>query len=140
VTKVFKEIHAIIHGFDFQDSEVSTTELRDDQFIIRFAAAHIHRENTDGNIDDSPGFIQSLELTLNQATIIEHDLGCVGRLSQGTLRVVGATIKSVPIPYEAEADIELELAFSNGSTCKVTGERIVIKQNGEARVMEWLKC
>jgi len=121
---------------DLQDSEVSTAEFQNNQFIVRFSAAHIH--HTD-NQDDGPGFIQALELIIDQPTIIQKDDGCVGRLSQGTLRIAGTTIKHVLIPYEA-ADVELELTFSNGSMCKVTGKRIEVKQTGEARVMEWLKC
>jgi hypothetical protein len=121
---------------DFQDSEVSTIELQHNQFIIRFSAAYIHRAD---NQDDGPGFIQALELTIDQPTIIQKADGCIGRLSHGMLRVAGTTMKHVPIPYEA-ADVELELTFSNGSICKATGKRIEVKQTGEARVVEWLKC
>jgi hypothetical protein len=122
--------------FDFQDSEVSTVEYRDEQLIIRFSAAQTTRTD---NQEGDPGFIQALELIIDQPTIIQKDDGCVGRLSQGTLRVAGITMKHVPIPYEA-ADVELELTFANSSICKVTGKRIEVKQTGEARVMEWLKC
>lgn len=122
---------------DFQDSEVSITGLQDNQFIIRFSAAHIHRTD---NQDDVPGFIQALELIIDHPTNIKNEEGCVGRLSQGILRVGGTIIKQVPIPYEATSDVELELVFSNDSICKVDGRRVVLKPTGETRVTGWLKC
>jgi len=125
---------------DFQDSEVSSAELQGSQIIIRFSAALIHGTDDKHNVDDGPGFIQALELTIDKPIVIETDSGCIGRLSQGILRVAGTTIKHVPIPYEATADVELELAFSNGSICKVVGQGVTLKPTGEVRVAEWLKC
>ena len=122
---------------EFQDSEISSAEIKDNQFVVRFSAARIHRISSQ---DDGSDLFQALELTIDQPIIIERDSGCVGRLSQGSLRVAGTTVKHVPIPYEAKADVELEIVFANGSTCKVMGKRIETKQTGETRVMEWLKC
>jgi len=122
---------------DFQDSEVSSAELQDNQFIVRFSAAHVHHVSSQ---DDGPGFLPSIELTIDQPTIIQKDSGCVGRLLQGTLSVAAIIVKQVPIPYKAEADVELELAFANGSTCKVIGRGVTLKATGEERVVEWLKC
>lgn len=125
------------NSLDFQDSELSSAELEGQQFIVLFSAAHIHRTD---NQHEGVSFLQALELTIDAATIVEKDSGCVGRISQGSLRVDGTTMKRVPFPYDVEANIELELVFANGSMCKVTGKRIALKTTGESRVVEWLKC
>jgi hypothetical protein len=125
--------------FEFQDSEVSSAELKDQQFVVRFSAAHVRQSKNDkGN--DAEGFLQSVQLIISDAVIVQNDSGCVGRVSHGVLRVAGTTITLVPIPYDADAKVELELVFSNGSMCKVSGQRVTLKSTGEAHFVEWLKC
>ena len=94
--------------------------------------------NQDGN--DVDGFLHALELTIKYPLHIHNDPGCIGRISHGVLRVAGTIFRLVSIPYEAEANVELELMFSNGSMCKVSGMGVTLKPNGEARLVEWLKC
>ena len=125
--------------FEFQDSEVSSAELQDQKFVVRFSAAHVRRSiNQDGN--DVDGFLQALELTIHQPSIIKTESGCIGRISHGVLRVAGTIFRLVSIPYEAEANVELELMFSNGSMCKVSGMGVTLNAIGEVKFVEWLKC
>jgi hypothetical protein len=126
-------------SFDFQDSEVSSAELKDQKFVVRFSAGHVRRStNQDGN--NVEGFLHALELTISHPSVIQHEPGCVGRLSNGLLRVEGTTIKVIPLPYEVATNVEFELSFANGSTCKVVGLGVTLKATGEARIIEWLKC
>ena len=125
--------------FEFQDSEVSSAELQDQKFVVRFSAAHVRRSiNQDGNVVD--GFLHAVELTILQASVIQNDSSCIGRISHGALRIEGRNVDLIPLPYEAKANVELELMFSNGSMCKVAGQGATLKPTGEARFVEWLKC
>lgn len=128
------------NALDFQDSEVSSAELEDNRFVVKFSAGRVCRVKGARGPGNESGFFQELQLTIHHASIIEKESGCVGRISQGVLRVAGATSELVPIPYEADVNVELEFAFANGAMCKVAGRRITLEPTGEARVMEWLKC
>jgi len=125
--------------FEFQDSEVSSAELKEQQFVVQFSAAHVHRSRSKDGID-LDGFLHALVLTIFQPSTIQKDSGCLGRISQGELRVEGNRITRVPIPYEANANVELELSFSNGSMCRVSGQHVTLNATGEVKFVEWLRC
>ena len=125
---------------EFHDSEVSSLGLEGPHFVVRFSAGHVYRADEHPGTGGGAGFLQSLELACLKPSEIQQDSGCIGKLSQGGLRVAGATLGRVPIPYAAEAKVELDLAFSNGATCRVVAHGVVLKPRGEARFVESFKC
>lgn len=127
-------------ALEFQDSEVASAELEDKHFVVKFSAGRVCRAKGEQGADHKSGYFQALVLTIHDASILESESGCVGRVTQGELRVAGATSRLVPIPYEAIVNVELELVFANGSNCRVAGHGVTLKPTGEARMMEWLKC
>ncbi|WP_432721004.1 hypothetical protein R0382_003298 [Jeongeupia wiesaeckerbachi] len=124
----------------FCDSEVSNIETRAGHIVVRISAGHVHRSGGLPGADDRAGFLQALELTCFQPSAIHQEAGCVGNLSSGVLRVGGAMLRLVPVPFESACSVELELVFSNGSVCRVTCLGVTLKPAGEARFVEWLKC
>ena len=125
---------------EFHDSEVSSLGLEGPHFVVRFSAGHVYRADEHPGPGGSAGFLQSLELVCLNPSEVQQDAGCIGKLLQGGLHVAGATLGRVPIPYAAEAKVELELAFSNGATCRVVAHGVVLKPRGEARFVESFKC
>ena len=125
---------------EFHDSEVSSLGLEGPHFVVRFSAGHVYRAGEHPGTGGGAGFLQSLELACLKPSEIQQDSGCIGKLSQGGLHVAGATLGRVPIPYQAEAKVELDLAFSNGATCRVVAHGVVLKPRGEARFVESFKC
>ena len=125
---------------EFHDSEVSSLGLEGPHFVVRFSAGQVYRAGEHPGTGGGAGFLQSLELACLKPSEIQQDSGCIGKLSQGGLHVAGATLGRVPIPYQAEAKVELDLAFSNGATCRVVAHGVVLKPRGEARFVESFKC
>jgi hypothetical protein len=126
-------------ALDFQDSEVSSVELQDQQFIIRFSAGRVRTKSRSGIHEDAV-LLRTLELVIEHPSVIQKDSGCIGGLLHGELNVTGVKVALIPVPYEMKADVELELTFVNGSVCKVSGQGATLKSIGEAPAVEWLKC
>ena len=127
-------------ALEFHDSEVSSIGLDGRHFVVRFSAGYVHRSGETPGIDDGAGFLRSLELTCLDPSEVDQEPGCSGGLCEGALYVGGAKLTLVPIPYETEAGIELDLTFANGSACRVVARGLALKPTGEARFVEWLKC
>lgn len=125
---------------EFHDSEVSSLGFEGPNFLVRFSAGHVYRGEEHPGTGGGAGFLQSLELVCLNPSEIQQESGCFGKLYQGGLQVAGATLGRVPIPYASEAKVELDLAFSNGATCRVVAHGVVLKPRGEARFVESFKC
>lgn len=127
-------------ALEFHDSEVSSIGLQGKHCVVRFSAGYVHRSEGEPGIDDGSGFLQALELTCLNPSEVHQEPGCVGELWHGTLQVAGKNLGLIPVPYEAEEHVELDLTFSNGSTCRVVAQGISLKPTSEARFVEYFKC
>jgi hypothetical protein len=127
-------------ALEFHDSEVSTVQSKDRDLSILFSAAYVHRSEGEQGVDAGSGYAQALEILLQRASWSGELGACLGRLSNGYLSSGGQRLSLVPLPYEFDGPISVELVFQNGESLTATAERVVIRFLGEPRFVESFKC
>lgn len=124
----------------FHDSEVSCVESLNGFVRVSFSAAHVQRSLGAPGPDASHGYAQAVELCLHQATWTGSLNECVGRLSDGALKVDGCAIKQVPLPFQDSGAVTLNLQFSNGAWLSASGTWVEVFQRGQPQFVESFAC
>ncbi len=127
-------------ALEFHDSEVSTVEANAGSVRVLFSAAYVHRSDGVAGVDDGEGYVQAVELRMDNATWKGSLEECVGKISDGDLLVADTPVRLVPLPYEARDNVRLELQFANGVALLVTGTAVHVYHTGEVRFIERLYC
>ncbi len=127
-------------SFEFHDSEVSWTEMRNGHFIVRFSAACVHPAGSKSTMDATLVYAQSVELVCHAATIDILDDGCIGRISEGALSIQGQRLRRPALPGDIQGDVILELCFANQSVCRIRCVGVSISSVGEPRHIESYRC
>ena len=127
-------------ALEFHDSEVRAVRSKDESLLIVFSAAYVHHSEGVPGVDAGSGYVQALEMLLQQATWSGSLGSCLGRLSDGHISVGGQRLSLVPLPYESGEPIKVELVFQNGESLNATAARVHIGFTGEPRFVESFRC
>jgi hypothetical protein len=127
-------------ALEFHDSEVSAIQSRDESLSVAFSAAYVHHSEGVPGVDPGSGYVQALEMLLQQVSWSGSLGSCLGRLSDGHISVGGQRLSLVPLPYESGESIKVELVFQNGETLNATAAQVHIGFTGEPRFVESFRC
>lgn len=127
-------------ALEFHDSEVSTIQPKDGDLSILFSAAYVHRSEGAPGVDAGSGYTQALEIVLQRASWSGDLSACLGRLSGGCLCSGGQRLPLVPLPFQSDSPVSIELVFQNGESLASTAESVVVRFKGEPRFVESFKC
>ena len=127
-------------ALEFHDSEVSASQSKDGGLSVAFSAAYVHHSEGVPGVDTGSGYVQALEMLLQQATWSGSLGSCLGRLSDGHISVGGQHLPLVPLPYESRGPVKVELVFQNGESLTATAGRAIIRFVGEPRFVESFRC
>jgi hypothetical protein len=127
-------------ALEFHDSEVSGVHFMSGCVHVTFSAAYVHRSNEVPGVDVGSGYMQSVQLLLREAVLSGPLNDCVGKLSDGNLRVNGRSVNLVPLPFEAAGQIALILQFSNGASFSAAGSSVQLHQTSAPRFVEHFGC
>ena len=115
--------------FQFHDSEVSCVRVVSGDVHIAFSAASVRL-----------GYLKAVEFCLSQASWSGNLNECVGGLSDGELKVDGASIQWVSLPFQGAGNISLMLEFANGALLCVTSTEVRVTQRGHPKFVENFAC
>jgi hypothetical protein len=113
-----------------RDSEVSCIATHGDTLSIDLPVACVR--------GPSSRFLRAVRIDLDAAEILHRDGGCIGRLSDGELRIDGRRIADCRVPAAVEGRIELRLNFANGASLAANGRSLRLHSAGES--FEYLHC
>jgi hypothetical protein len=83
-------------------------------------------------------FLRAVRIDLDAAEVLHRDEGCIGRLTDGELRIDGRRIADCRVPAVIEGRIELRLNFANGASLAAHGRGLRLHSSGES--FEYLHC
>jgi len=83
-------------------------------------------------------FLRAVRVELEAAEILHRDGGCIGRLTEGELRVDGRRITDCRVPAAIDGRVELRLNFANGASFAAHGRSLRLHSAGES--FEYLHC
>ena len=127
-------------ALEFHDSEVRAIQPKDGDLSIVFSAAYVHHSEGVPGVDAGSGYVQALEMFLQQAMWSGSLKSCFGKLSDGHVSAGEQRLSLIPLPYESSAPVKVELVFQNGESLVATAARAVIRFIGEARFIESFRC
>ena len=128
-------------ALEFHDSEVSSVKAVDGGIRVFFAAAYVHRSNGTPGVNSVRGYAPAVELHLEKAATFTCTLHeCVGRLSDGELKMGDSLVSLVPLPFEGSGMVTLNLQFSNGTEFSAKGGSVHVFQTGSSRFVENFAC
>lgn len=113
-----------------RDSEVSCIATDGDALVIDLPVACVRGA--------ASRFLRAVRIDLDAAEILHRDGGCIGRLSDGELRVDGRRITDCRVPAAIDGRIELRLNFANGASLAAHGRGLRLHSSGES--FEYLHC
>lgn len=126
--------------FQFRDSEVSCVRAVNGDVHVSLSAASARRSAGAPGGDARHGYVQAVELCLHQAAWSGRLNECVGGLSDGELKVDGAAIPWVSLPFQGVGNIALTLAFSNGTLLCAEATQVSVSQRGQPQFTENFAC
>jgi len=113
-----------------RDSEVSCIATHDDTLVIDLPVACVRGA--------SSRYLRAVRIDLGTAEILHRDGGCIGRLTDGELRIDGRRIADCRVPAAVEGRIELRLNFANGASLAAQGRSLRLHSAGGS--FEYLHC
>lgn len=126
---------------ELHDSEVAAIWFDNDEAIIIFSSAYLHRSTGEPGVDAGSGWIQRAELVIGDAD--ETDLTELAFITVygGSLEIDGIVHKNgIPIPLDSRGRIKLKLevcdADYNFSSIEIAGKWAKLSLLGEARYVE----
>ena len=124
----------------FHDSEISCVAAVNGDVHVAFSAASARRSAGAPGGDARHGYVQAVEFCLHQAVWSGHLNECVGGLSDGELKVDGAAIPWVSLPFQGVGNVALTLAFANGALLCATATQVRVTQRGQPQFVENFAC
>jgi hypothetical protein len=124
--------------FVFDESEVAGLECAAEALSLRFSAASVRHDATDG-------FLMPLVMTLHGATLHEGSTGDgIGALASGVLRsqVDGRdqAWKGSTLPWACAQALELELVFRNGTRWLIKAQSMACSPGPQSRFVTSYAC
>lgn len=118
--------------FEFEDSEVAEITQQGEALQIRFSAARLYDGDRTGA---GEGRWQPLLLickrVVNADKGIEAELAeilaGVGRVQRAQLLIDGLRLRSLPMPFDSNADFVLELEFAGGLLGQIKGQGLELR-------------
>lgn len=118
--------------FELEDSEVAQVSLEGGGLQVRFAAARLYEAERTGA---GEGLWQPLLLICNRLAQADKGreadlteiLSAVGRVQHAQLQIAGQRLRSLPLPFDSDADFALELEFAGGLLCRLKGQGLEVR-------------
>lgn len=110
--------------FELEDSEVAQVSLEGDGLQVRFSAARLYDAERTGA---GEGVWQPLLLICKRLAQVDKGLevdlteilSAVGRVQHAQLQIAGQRLRSLPLPFDSDANFALELEFAGGLLCRL---------------------
>lgn len=121
--------------------EVPATEPLPVGLQLRCSAAVVERQAP--GAARLTGYLAPVSLRLTGAVELPAAVewsACTGRLREAWLRVDGAALSRLALPFQARGAVQLELVFGNGSHLAVQGTAVSAVAGPAARFVESLAC
>src|SRR4051794_18873937 len=125
--------HLTNAALEFHDSEVESALPVNDQLVVAFSAAYIHRSAGVPGVDSGEGYVAPLSLIFERASWLGDLQSCQGNLSDGEVRVDGRRFRMLPLPFLGEGSVTAKLHFQNGSSLEIGAALVRCEPTGRER-------
>jgi len=121
---------------ELHDSKVEEVRVERNKIIVVFSEAYIHKSLGRPGYDRGSGWTQRIELEFEKASLDGKPLNLPDRIGDGELEVGNKKDGGVPIPFESKEPVRLSLIFQSGNEIQIFGEKMKLKEIGEAEYVE----
>jgi hypothetical protein len=126
------------------DCEVVLIEHGTDRLRLQLSAVHVERPDPDHPLRPLRGYLRAGELVFRQPVVLRQTPGCIGRLTQGRVRLADRSdwLPRLAWPLALEAAVVAELHFAHGALLSLTAAGLHGGGNsdGGAEFLESLAC
>jgi len=124
----------------FADSEVAAIAVSAGALRLRFAAAHVLEADAGTFSGWRTGHLTDVVLTATADDGWATDPAQVGRLAEGRLVRAEGVVSELPLPFEVQGPMRLELRFANGVRLDVAVRGLRVDAPPGAAFSESLAC
>lgn len=118
--------------FEFEDSEVAEITQQGGALQIRFSAARLYDGDRTGA---GEGRWQPLLLICKRTVHMDKGiepvfyeiLTAIGRVQRAQLHIDGQRMRSLPMPFDSDADFVFELEFAGGLLDQIKGQGLELR-------------
>ncbi|MEY8689632.1 MAG: hypothetical protein AB9M53_07110 [Leptothrix sp. (in: b-proteobacteria)] len=125
------------------DCEVALIEHDAGRLRLQLSAVHVERPDPDHPLRPLRGYLRAGELVFRQPTVLQQTPGCIGRLTQGRVRLADRPdwLTRLAWPLALEAAVVAELHFAHGALLALTAAGLHGGDHGGgAEFLESLAC
>ena len=127
--------------FEIHDSTLSKVTEKDRKVVLSFSKAYVHQSEGNPGVDGGTGWLQEIELELQEAQVLCAPIHLPEDLADGFIKVGGVTYDGgLDLPVGVEGEIEVWLQTSQSEELKVVASAIVSHEIGEAIFVEEFKA
>lgn len=122
------------------DCEVALIEHGADRLRLQLSAVHVERPDPDHPLRPLRGYLRAGELVFRQPVVLRQTPGCLGRLTQGRVRLADrpAWLTRLDWPLALDAAVVAELHFAYGAVLSLTAAGL--QGSGGTEFLESLAC
>jgi hypothetical protein len=120
-------------AIELHDSTVGAISYVGNSLVIEFTPAYIHQSVGEPGKDKGTGWIQAVQLRMDDASVTGKSPSLPCKLSDGWLKSDNMTMDNmVPLPYDEIGNITISFHFCTGDEMIITSTHADIVLSGEA--------
>lgn len=123
-------------AIEFHDSMLNSVAAEGSNVILHLSPAYIHESEGEPGQDPGSGWSQDAHIHIERG-LMEGDppeLPC--DLSDGELHIDGDCLQLLPIPFDRQGRMQLDLQSMTGNKIRITGTRLRLEMLGIATYLE----
>jgi len=122
------------------DCEVALIEHDASRLRLQLSAVHVEQPDPDHPLRPQRGYLRGGELIFRQPVVLQQTPGCIGRLTQGRVRLAGHAgwLRRLAWPLALDVAVAAELQFAHGAVLSLTAAGL--HGGGGTEFLESLAC
>lgn len=121
---------------ELHDSKVEEIQILNENIILIFSEAYIHKSLGKPGYDPGSGWTQRIELEFIKASLDGLIKELPDRISDGELEVGKIREGGISVPFESKENIRLSLIFQSGNEIQIYRESMNLKEISAAEYVE----
>jgi hypothetical protein len=121
---------------ELHDSKVQEIRVVEKDLLLIFSEAYIHQTEGRPGFDKGTVWTQSIELNFHKASLDGKVSGIPGSISDGSFEVGHKQVDGITIPFKSKESVRLTVVFQSGNEIQISGERMDLKETGQAEYVE----
>jgi hypothetical protein len=123
-------------SIELHDSKVEDVRVLNENVILIFSEAYIHKSKGRPGYDAGSGWSQRIQMEFLKASLDGQPRGLPDRVSDGELDVGGKKDGLIDLPFEVMRSLRLSLIFQSGNEIQIFGEKMILTELDEAEYVE----